>query len=455
MQNQHLAPVYIEEFAINSVVSVSDACLTSGIGQDSDKASSTSKAGISGVAGNTAARTGDQETGLITIFDIDKVNKNLDAQVGLVQEVAPAAAKAWGQYANNQMTNDKLSAEERACWAPDGACRAGGHALIGGLTAGGPGAAGAGLTSVAAPHVYTTLVNNGISPDVAQSLTTLGAAGFAAQLGGTPAATAAANEAVNNFGMFIRLAQIASDKATRFGQATLTAGERAILSAAAALGVVSAQKALQAPEPRFDNSQLIPTSPNMVAPPPEGKDSNNTGNTKPPPNYSGSTVTPVEQRDPRDGVLINPAAPPVNAGSNNTGGNQIVEPKPGSNVITTPIAAPQGPNIMMSNGYVTKPTDSTASDWRVGVDQAFDKIGLPKNEYEVTKWAFDKNGKSFPVEWRHPSGAEVNIDIGHTNPDAPSLPHIGWQTGGKRSAGGKTVGHIFVPDVPVNRSPVK
>jgi hypothetical protein len=343
----------------NSITKLSPI-FSGGIGEDSGKASSASQAGISGIAGNTAARTGDKETGLVTIFDKDKVNKNLDAQVGLVQEVAPAAAKAWGQYANSQMTNDKLSAEERACWAPDGACRAGGHALIGGLTAGGPGAAGAGLTSVAAPHVYTTLVNNGISPDVAQSLTTLGAAGFAAQLGGTPAATAAANEAVNNFGMFIRLAQIASDKATRFGQATLTAGERAILSAAAALGVVSAQKALQAPEPRFDNSQPIPTGPNMVAPPPEGKDSNNTGNTKPLPNYSGSTVTPVEQRDPRDGVLINPAAPPVNAGSNNTGGNQIIDPKPGSNVITTPIAAPQGPNIMMSDSRTPVPQVTAA-----------------------------------------------------------------------------------------------
>jgi hypothetical protein len=43
----------------------------------------------------------------------------------------------------------------------------------------------------------------------------------------------------------------------------------------------------------------------------------------------------------------------------------------------------------------------------------------------------------------------------NSNPEAPSTPHIGWQTGGKRSSGGHVVGHVFVPDVPVNRSPKK
>jgi hypothetical protein len=89
------------------------------------------------------------------------------------------------------------------------------------------------------------------------------------------------------------------------------------------------------------------------------------------------------------------------------------------------------------------------------VNDAFDAIGLPRDEFSPSKWAKDSNGKSFPVEWTHPSGAEVNIDVGHTNPDAPSTPHIGWQTGGKRNAGGKTVGHVFVPEVPVNREQKK
>lgn len=67
---------------------------------------------------------------------------------------------------------------------------------------------------------------------------------------------------------------------------------------------------------------------------------------------------------------------------------------------------------------------------------------MGKNEY----------GKSFPVEWKANNGAEVNIDIGHSpSGEAPIVPHIGWQTGGKRGGGGGVRGHIFVDDVPYNR----
>lgn len=64
----------------------------------------------------------------------------------------------------------------------------------------------------------------------------------------------------------------------------------------------------------------------------------------------------------------------------------------------------------------------------------------------------DKNGKSFPVEWRTDSGAEVNIDAAHSpEGGAPTVPHVGWQTGGKRSSGGAIRGHIFVDEVLYNR----
>ena len=64
----------------------------------------------------------------------------------------------------------------------------------------------------------------------------------------------------------------------------------------------------------------------------------------------------------------------------------------------------------------------------------------------------NKNGKSFSVEWRADNGAEVNIDLGHfLHGDAPTVPHVGWQTGGKRANGGAVRGHIFVDDVPYNR----
>ena len=56
------------------------------------------------------------------------------------------------------------------------------------------------------------------------------------------------------------------------------------------------------------------------------------------------------------------------------------------------------------------------------------------------------------MEWRANNGAEVNIDFGHSPAGAaPTVPHIGWQTGGKRGSGGAVRGHIFVDYVPYGR----
>jgi filamentous hemagglutinin len=68
-----------------------------GVGGMSGNASSTSTAGISGIAGNTAVRSGDAETGLKPIFDADKVQKDINAQVAITQaftqQAIPVAAK--------------------------------------------------------------------------------------------------------------------------------------------------------------------------------------------------------------------------------------------------------------------------------------------------------------------------------------------------------------------------
>lgn len=87
------------------------------------------------------------------------------------------------------------------------------------------------------------------------------------------------------------------------------------------------------------------------------------------------------------------------------------------------------------------------------LDMAFSKTKTPKSEFNVTKWAKDKYGKSMPVEWKAPNGAEVSVDIGHPlQSQAPTKPHIGWQTAGKRGIGGSFRGHIFLDDVPINRN---
>ena len=90
--------------------------------------------------------------------------------------------------------------------------------------------------------------------------------------------------------------------------------------------------------------------------------------------------------------------------------------------------------------------------YKDSLDIAFEKTGIPKEDFTVTKWGKDKYGKSFPVEWKAKNGYEVNIDIGHSpSGNAPTVSHIGWQTAGKRGNGGGTRGHIFVDDVPYNR----
>ena len=90
--------------------------------------------------------------------------------------------------------------------------------------------------------------------------------------------------------------------------------------------------------------------------------------------------------------------------------------------------------------------------YKDALEMAYKKTGLSKEKFYVTKWAKNKYGKSFPVEWRAKNGAEISIDTGHSfNSGAPTVPHIGWQTGGKRGTGGGIRGHIFVDNVPYNR----
>ena len=74
-----------------------------GLGSTSGNASSTSSGGISGIAGNTAVRTGDAETGLQQIFDADKVQKDINAQVAITQAFSREAPKAAATFLDNQI----------------------------------------------------------------------------------------------------------------------------------------------------------------------------------------------------------------------------------------------------------------------------------------------------------------------------------------------------------------
>ncbi len=108
--------------------------------------------------------------------------------------------------------------------------------------------------------------------------------------------------------------------------------------------------------------------------------------------------------------------------------------------------------------FVLGPNDL---DWRgsgksfhEAIEKAFELTGENKNEFVKTKWGYSKDGKSFPVEYVHPSGAEVNMDFSHKN-NGPDAPHVGWKSGGKKRSGGKKVGHIILDSVPAGRTDKK
>jgi hypothetical protein len=94
-------------------------------------------------------------------------------------------------------------------------------------------------------------------------------------------------------------------------------------------------------------------------------------------------------------------------------------------------------------------------DWRGSgktvddaVNEAFKQTGVPIEKFRETKWVKTEYGKTVPVEWTGPGGAQVSIDVQHKSP-APDIPHVGWQGPGK----GAPSGHIFLDQTPYGRAP--
>jgi hypothetical protein len=195
-----------------------------GFGTDSDNAKSITRAGISGYAGNLVARTGDAESGIPKIFDVDKVQRELDAQVTITRafgQVAPKAVADFADRKTQRYSKAKLAKEgletalanetdpERRAqleqardeanqylianqndydkWREGGVYRVALHAALGGLAGGFSGALGAGAAASAAPAF------NELQDRLARSLTNAGAsentaAGIARLITGVTAA---------------------------------------------------------------------------------------------------------------------------------------------------------------------------------------------------------------------------------------------------------------------------
>jgi filamentous hemagglutinin len=73
-----------------------------GMGKDSGSISSTTTAGISGIAGDASKRTGDNAQGISKIFDADKVRQEIQAQTKITQEFSKQASTAIASYSTTQ-----------------------------------------------------------------------------------------------------------------------------------------------------------------------------------------------------------------------------------------------------------------------------------------------------------------------------------------------------------------
>ena len=176
----------------------------------SESANSTTTAGISGIAGNTAVRSTDAQSGIKPIFDAAKVQREVDAQTEITQYFGQQASKAVGDYAQSKYNALKLSdPEEAKKWAEGGGYRVALHIATGALGGGVSGALGAGVSASSAElmnglqdGLTKALMDTGLSLGAAQILaqgvSTLTMAGVGAALGGAQGAATAATVDANN-----------------------------------------------------------------------------------------------------------------------------------------------------------------------------------------------------------------------------------------------------------------
>lgn len=190
-----------------------------GVGSDSGNASSTTTAGISGIAGDTAIRSTDAETGIQRIFEKERVQKEIEAQVKITEMFGREASKAIGDHAAVQMKQaDSLRAQANAetdpdkraqlnaqadqleaAWGDNGTLRLLAHTVVGGLTGGASGAAGAATGTLAAPAVADAFASAGIDGALASTLTAIASTAVGVTAGGTAGGAAALNEVANNY----------------------------------------------------------------------------------------------------------------------------------------------------------------------------------------------------------------------------------------------------------------
>ncbi len=270
---------------------------SAGFGSDSGHAASVTRAGVSGIAGNTTARTGDAQTGISPLFDAGRVQREVDAQVAITQrigeqvprlvaDIADGRAQALRTEAQTESDPSRQRAllEQAARWEEGGAARVASHVLVGAVTGGVAGAAGAGAVAAAAPaldalqgHVTAALSDVGTSEGIARGTGQVVANVAALVLGGVAGGGSAAGAALavnvdaNNRQLHPTEIRWIKDNARRFAkQMGITEGEaerRLGMQAfrAVQVGVSGEWDASAAAFLRDGGRQLLPADPATAA----------------------------------------------------------------------------------------------------------------------------------------------------------------------------------------------
>ncbi|MDR7094620.1 two-partner secretion domain-containing protein, partial [Hydrogenophaga laconesensis] len=164
--------------------------LGAGVGRDSGNASSTTTAGISGIAGDKAIRSTDAETGIQRIFDKETVQKEIAAQTLITETFSREAPKAVASYAGaqqraltQQLRDETDPVKQEALqveidkWKEGGVYRVALHTAAGALGGGLGGAAGAAVSGASAnlmnawqDNIEQSLIAAGMSDTAAKSM---------------------------------------------------------------------------------------------------------------------------------------------------------------------------------------------------------------------------------------------------------------------------------------------
>jgi len=172
-----------------------------GVASAQGSASSVTQSGISGIAGNTAVRTGDAETGIQKIFDAQKVQREMDAQMAITAAFGQQASRAVGDYAGQKL-KDAIANKDQAeidKWKEGGSARVALHALVGGLAGDLAGAAGAAASQSFIPMIGEEIAKLDIPVELKQALIAAAGTAIGATVGGAAGAASGFNGTVNNY----------------------------------------------------------------------------------------------------------------------------------------------------------------------------------------------------------------------------------------------------------------